>query len=145
MSEIRVPQAQLRRRFRHDSFDDLAPGVPVQIGRDRAGGWVLDFDADLTPEQVAAIRLRLTTASDEEAAARVALAQQAEQVAEWTPPAEQAAVAAFARTAAKTARKATTATASTTDAERIAAVEGQVARLTALVADLTRFTTDYPA
>lgn len=136
MTRVRVTEEQRRRPFDHHSFIDLVPALIPQIARDGAGRWVLDWPCDLTPEQVDAVTLRLTTPSDDEAAARVAAEVAVQQARAHDP--ELPTTAPMLARKSSFARIGTTATDTDGDGtlspeERIAGLEAQVAALTVAV------------
>jgi hypothetical protein len=86
VTEIVVTKAELRRPYNFDTLADIVPGETPRLPKRPNGDLVVTFDADLSDEQVAAIRLRLTTLDDGEAATRTSLAEAAAAAAAYVPP-----------------------------------------------------------
>jgi hypothetical protein len=122
MTEILVTKAELRRPYNFDTLADIVPDETPLLPKRPNGDLVVTFDADLSAEQVAAIRLRMTTVSDAEAEQVTALSAAARGAREWKAPA----VSKKANPAAPTSGD-------------LAVLAAQVEALSTVVADLTHY------
>lgn len=86
MTEVVIVKRELRRPYNFETLADIVPGETPGLVKRATGDLVITFFADLTAEQIAAIRLRMTTADDTEAATRTLLATAVQNAAAYVPP-----------------------------------------------------------
>jgi hypothetical protein len=86
MTEVVIARRELRRPYNFETLADIVPGETPRLPKRPNGDLAITFDAVLTAEQVAAIRLRMTTADDAEAATRTLLATAVQDAATYVPP-----------------------------------------------------------
>jgi hypothetical protein len=149
VSEVVIGKRELRRPYNFDTLRDIVPDETPRLPRRNNGDLAVTFDVDLTPEQVTAIRLRLTTASDAEAVQVVALAEAADAARAWeVPPAWDSTPVAAASVMSFVSRKAAAGVVASNVAEgdpdadqaaALAALAAQVEWLTMRLADLTDY------
>lgn len=152
-TEVVVEKARLRRPYNFDTFRDIVPDETPRLPKRNNGDLAVTFDADLTTEQVDAIRLRLTTTSDADAVQVVALSQAADTARAWevppvlAPPDQPAPTPMMARSFSSAAITEAGADGTTDDAERDAALAdlaAQVEWLTRQLATLTDYVLQRP-
>jgi hypothetical protein len=86
MTEVVIVKRELRRPYNFETLTDIVPGETPRLPKLPNGDLVITFNAVLTAEQVAAIRLRMTTADDAEAATRTLLTTAVQDAAAYVPP-----------------------------------------------------------